>query len=86
MPRRSKPINAQLIEYACDCLKGVYRLKHKTPYTSDSRHTWLHACTACKKELEFCVPYPLIEIQSGVRKRLFMLEDAKPVPAVRQVK
>jgi len=31
-----------LIEYVCECGKGVYRLKYKTPYTSDCRYTWLH--------------------------------------------
>jgi hypothetical protein len=82
MPRTSKPVNAQLIEYACDCGKGVFRLKISTPYTSDCRHTWLHACTACAKEVEFTVPYPLVEIQSGQRKREFMMVDAKPVATV----
>ena len=70
MPRIQKPIQAQLIEYVCDCGKGVYRLKYKTPYTSDCRY--------CGRELEFTTPYPLIEVV----KRTFMLEDAKPAPVV----
>jgi hypothetical protein len=80
MPRVNKPIQAQLIEYACDCGKGVYRLKYKTPYTSDCRFTWLHQCSYCGRELEFTTAYPLLEV--GKLKRTFMLEDARPAPLV----
>ena len=80
MLRVHKPIQAQLIEYACDCGKGVYRLKYKTPYTSDCRFTWLHQCSHCGRELEFTTPYPLLEV--GKLKRTFMLEDARPAPLV----
>ena len=80
MPRVNKPIQAQLIEYACDCGKGVYRLKFKQPYTTDCRYTWLHQCSHCGRELEFTSPYPLLEVEPGKVKRTFMLEDAKPVP------
>ena len=82
MPRVHKPIQAQLIEYVCDCGKGVYRLKYKTPYTSDSRFTWLHKCSHCGRELEFTTPYPLLEILPGKVKRTFILEEAKPTPMV----
>ena len=80
MPRVHKPIQAHLIEYVCDCGKGVYRLKYKTPYTSDCRYTWLHQCSHCGRKLEFTTAYPLIE--AGQAKRTFMLEDAKPAPLV----
>ena len=80
MPRIKKPIQAQLIEYACDCGKGVYRLKFKQPYTSDCRYTWLHQCSHCGRKLEFTIPYPLLEV--GEVKRTFMLVDAKPAPVV----
>jgi hypothetical protein len=58
MPGKQRSINARLIEYVCECGQGVYRLKVNSPYTSDCRHTWLHACTGCENELEFTVPYP----------------------------
>ena len=80
MPRIHKPIQAQLIEYVCDCGKGVYRLKYKTPYATDSRYTWLHQCSYCGRELEFTTAYPLLEV--GKVKRTFMLEDARPAPVV----
>ncbi len=82
MPRFKKPIHAQLIEYACDCGKGVYRLKYKLPYTSDCRYTWLHQCSHCGRELEFTTAYPLLEVEPGKVKRTFMLEEAKPSPTV----
>ncbi len=82
MPRVHKPIQSQLIEYVCDCGKGVYRLKYKTPYTSDCRFTWLHQCSHCGRELEFTTPYPLLEVVPGKVKRTFMLEEAKPTPVV----
>ncbi len=82
MPRFNKPIQAQLIEYACDCGKGVYRLKYQQPYTTDCRFTWLHQCSHCGRELEFTVPYPLLEVVPGKVKRTFMLEEAKPTPLV----
>ena len=81
MPQVLKPIQSQLIEYQCDC-GGVYRLKQKQPVTSDCHYTWLHACTKCKKDLEFTVPYPMIEITSNNVKRKFMLEEAKPTPRI----
>jgi hypothetical protein len=80
MPRINKPIQAQLIEYACDCGMGVYRLKFKQPYTTDCRYTWLHQCSHCGRELEFTSPYPLLEV--GKLKRTFMLEESRPVPLV----
>jgi hypothetical protein len=82
VPRKSSPVFARKIEYHCDCGKGVYRLKVTTPYTSDCRHTWLHTCTGCQKNTEFTVPYPLIEVNSGVKTRIFMMVDSKPVPVV----
>ncbi len=39
MPGRQKSINAKIIEYACDCEGGVYRLMMQSPYTTDCRHT-----------------------------------------------
>jgi hypothetical protein len=86
MPRVSKPIEAQLIEYACDCGKGVYRLKYKQPYTSDCRYTWLHECSHCGRELEFTTPYPLLEVVPGNVRRRFMLEEARPTPMVEKYK
>jgi len=80
MPRVNKPIQAQLIEYACECGKGVYRLKFKQPYTTDCRFTWLHQCSHCGRELEFTMPYPLLEV--GRMKCTFMLAEAKPTPLV----
>ena len=82
MPRFKKSIQAQLIEYACDCGKGVYRLKYKQPYTSDCRYTWLHQCSYCGRELEFTTPYPLLEV--GKMKRTFMLENARPAPVIQK--
>jgi len=86
MPRINKPIQAQLIEYVCDCGKGVYRLKFKHPYTSDCRYTWLHQCSHCGRELEFTTPYPLLEVVAGKVKRTFMLEEARPAPVVEKNK
>jgi hypothetical protein len=80
MPRVHKPIQAQLIEYVCDCGKGVYRLKYKTPYTSGCRYTWLHQCSHCGRELELTTAYRLLEV--GKLKRTFMLAEAKPTPLV----
>ncbi len=82
MPRIKKPIQAHLIEYACDCGKGVYRLKFKQPYTSDCRYTWLHQCNHCGRELEFTTPYPLLEVGPSKVRRTFMLEEAKPTPVI----
>ena len=84
MSRVSKPIQAELIEYACDCGKGVYRLKFKQPYTSDCRYTWLHQCSHCGREVEFTTPYPLLQVNPGKVKRTFMLEDAKPMPTIQR--
>ena len=86
MPRVHKPIQAQLIEYVCDCGKGVYRLKYKQPYTTDCRYTWLHQCSHCGRELEFTTPYPLLEVVPGKVKRTFMLEEARPAPVVEKNK
>ena len=80
MPRVNKPIQAQLIEYVCDCGEGVYRLKYKQPYTSDCRYTWLHQCNHCGRRLEFTIPYPLLEVEPNKVKRTFILEEAKPSP------
>ena len=84
MARITKPVEAQLIEYACDCGKGVYRLKYKQPYTSDCRYTWLHQCSHCGRELEFTTPYPLLEVSPGNVKRTFMLEEARPAPVIQR--
>ena len=82
MPRVKKHIHAQLIEYACDCGKGVYRLKYKQPYTSDCRYTWLHQCNHCGRKLEFTTPYPLLEVESNKVKQTFMLDEARPSPPI----
>jgi hypothetical protein len=77
MPQYRKLIKSELIEYRCIC-GGLYRLKYKAPHTTDCRYTWLHACSKCRKELEFSTPYPMIETTSNNVKRKFILNDAKP--------
>jgi len=76
MTRVNKPIQAQLIEYACDCGKGVYRLTQKQPICSDYYHSWQHACSHCGDEKVFNVAYPVVELKS----RIFVLKDSTPAP------
>jgi len=76
MPRVNNPIEAQLIEYACDCGKGVYRLTQNQPICSDYYHSWQHACSHCGDEKVFSVAHPVIELKS----RIFVLKDSTPAP------
>ena len=76
MPRVKKPIGAQLIEYACNCGKGVYRLKQSQPICSDYYHSWQHACSHCGDKKVFNVAYPVVELKS----RTFVLKDSTPTP------
>ena len=76
MHRVNKPIQAEIIEYACDCGKGVYRLKQSRPICSDYYHSWEHACGSCGDEKVFNVAYPVVELKS----RTFVLKDSTPAP------
>ena len=76
MPRIKKPIEGQLIEYICDCGKGVYRLTQSQPICSDYYHSWQHVCSHCGDEKVFNVAYPIVELKS----RTFVLKESTPAP------
>ena len=76
MPRIKKTIEGSLVEYACDCGKGVYRLTQNQPICSDYYHSWEHACSHCGDVAIFNVAYPAVEFDSHI----FVLKKSTPAP------
>jgi hypothetical protein len=81
MPRVSKPVNAQLIEFQCACGKGIFRRDQSKPVRFEYPMSYPHKCTHCGLEGGFPVAYPLLETTSHNRQRNFMLEDEMPKPS-----
>ncbi len=70
-----RPIKSQLIEFQCECGKGVYRRDHSGPVQCKYPLSYPHKCTHCGVTVFFPAAYPLLETISNNRQRCFMLED-----------
>jgi len=80
MPQIKRPIQSQLVEFQCDCGKGVFRRDQSKPVRFEYPMSYPHKCTHCGLEGGFPVAYPLLETTSQNRQRSFVLEDGVPKP------
>ena len=62
MPRETKKIEAEIIEFRCEkCNRGVYRHDKETLPLNSHPKQWLHRCSSCQNEVYFTAIYPLLK-------------------------
>lgn len=59
--QRTRPVNAELVEFHCDC-GGVFRVANTVTVIHSNPKQWRHVCNRCETVTHLAYPFPLVRI------------------------